>query len=179
MSSSALKVRDHRLGIGQRRLEQSPGLGAAGMLQQRHLDARTQAVERGAQIVRDVVGHLAHAAEQPLDLIEHGIQVGCELVKLVARALERDPLTEIARHDPARRAIDRIDPPEHPAAHQEAAGEPEQQRESEAPAQRAPDLRLDLQPVLDVAPDQQTEAAGQQEARRTRRGGAGRFRHRP
>ena len=37
----------------------------------------------------------------------------------------------------------------------EAAGEPEQQRESEAPAQRAPDLRLDLQAVLDLAPDQQ------------------------
>ena len=147
--------RDHRLRVGQRRLEQSPGLDAVGLLQQRHFDARAQAVERRAQIVRDVVGHFAHAAEQSLDLVEHGIQVGRQLVELVARALERDPLAEIARHDPARGAVDRIDAAEHAAAHQEAAGEAKQQRQRETPTQRAPDLRLDLHPVLDVAPDQQ------------------------
>jgi hypothetical protein len=118
--------------------------------------------------VRDVVGHLAHAAEQPLDLVEHGIEVGRQLVELVARALERDALAEIARHDAARGAIDRIDPPEHAPAHDEAAGQPEQQRERKAPAQRAPDLRLDLQPVLDLASDQQPVAVFDQKAGRAR-----------
>ena len=47
----------------------------------------------------DVVGDLAHALEQALDLVEHRVQVGRELVELVARTAERDPLTELAGHD--------------------------------------------------------------------------------
>ena len=160
--------RDHRLRVRQRRLEQGARLCAAGLLQQRHLDARAQPVERRAQIVRDVVGDLAHAAEQPLDLVEHGVEVGRQLIELVARASERDALAEIARHDLAGGAIDRVDAPEHAPAHQKAAGEAEEKRERKAPAQRAPDHRLQLQILLDLAPDQEPEAIAEQEG-----GGAG------
>ena len=70
---------DHGLGIRQGLLEQGAALGPTRLAQQRHLDARAQPVERRAQIVGDVVGDLAHAGEQPLDLIEHGVEVGGEL----------------------------------------------------------------------------------------------------
>ena len=50
--------------------------------------------------------------------------------------------------------------PSMPRLISEAAGEAEQQGQREAPADRLLDQRLDLQAVLDLAPDQQAEAAG-------------------
>ncbi len=115
--------------------------------------------------MRDVVGDLAHALQQPLDLVEHRIEVGGELVELVARARSamRWPsspamICRVSRFIASTRR-------EHAAAHHEAAGEAEQQRQREAPADALLDQRLDLQALLDLAPDQQAEAAGQREAR--------------
>ena len=96
------------------------------------------------------------------------LRLAASSIELVARALERDPLAEVPGHDPAGGAVDRVDPAEHAAAHQEAAGEPEQQGERETPAQRLLDQRLDLQTLLDVAPDQEAEAAGEPESLRPR-----------
>ena len=56
-------------------------------------------------------------------------------------------------------AVDRVDPAEHAAADRKAAGEPEQQGQRQTPADRLLDQRLELQAVLDLAPDQQPEVA--------------------
>ena len=97
ISSSALKVpiivsASTSVSSSTARHSARPGLG-----QQRHLEPGAQPVERRPEIVGDVVGHLAHALQQPLDLVEHRVEVGGELVELVARAAERDPLAELAR----------------------------------------------------------------------------------
>ena len=34
----------------------------------------------------DVVGHLLHAADQIFDAVEHGVEVLCKLIKLIAGA---------------------------------------------------------------------------------------------
>ena len=49
----------------------------------------------------DILGDLAHADQQALDPLEHRVQVLRELVELVAVAVGRDPLAEVAGHDPA------------------------------------------------------------------------------
>ena len=161
-----IEALDHGVGIAQGLLEQRARLGAIGIGQQCYLDARAHPAERRAQVVRDVVGDLAHARQQALDLVEHGVQVAGEHVELVARALERDPLAEVAGHDPPRGAVDRIDPAQHAAAHHEAAGQAQQQGQADAPADRLLASATGSAEVLDVAADQETEVAGEREAGR-------------
>ena len=125
-----------RLGLGdaQERVEgaeQPVGLGdglaqrlgialRVGLLEQGHLEPRAQPRQRRAQIVGDVVGHLAHAQHQPLDLVEHGVEVGGELVELVAAAGERHALRQIAVDDALAGAVHRLDPAQHVARHEAA-----------------------------------------------------------
>ena len=155
---------DHGLGVAQRLLQYRPQRLAA-VADQRHLDARTHPVERRSEIMGDVVGDLAHAVQEPFDLIEHGVEIGGELIELVAaRPVERDPPAEVARHDLFGGAVDAIDPAQHPAAHQEAAGKPEQKREPEPPGEGMLDPGLQLQSFLDLAAHQQAVAAGEAKA---------------
>ena len=44
----------------------------------------------------DIVGNLAHRRHQTLDLIEHAIEIGCELIELVTRAIERNAVRQVS-----------------------------------------------------------------------------------
>ena len=122
---------------------------------QRHLEPGADAAQGRAQVVRDVVGDLPHAGHQPLDPRQHGVQIGGQRVELVARALDQDSPAEIACHDLRRRAVDRLDAAEHPAAHDEAADHAEDQHQQAAEPDGVDQQRLGAQLVLDVAGDEQ------------------------
>ena len=92
---------EQAIGLGDR-LAQRLGIALrVGLLEQRHFEPRAQPRQRRAQIVRDIVGDLAHARHQPLDLVEHGVEVCRELVELVAAAGDRHALRQIAVDDAA------------------------------------------------------------------------------
>ena len=86
MLSSALKVASSRSAssIAARIASVWPAPSAG--TEQCQLEPRAQPRQRRLQIVRDIVGDLAHAGHQPLDLVEHAVEIGGELVELVARA---------------------------------------------------------------------------------------------
>ena len=56
------------------------------------LQPRPRAGDRRAQVVRDGVGHLAHAVHQPADAVQHVVDGLGELVELVAAAGQPHPL---------------------------------------------------------------------------------------
>ena len=53
-------------------------------------EARAQAAERGAQVVRDVVRDPANIVHEGLDTLEHRVQVRDQLVELVAASVALD-----------------------------------------------------------------------------------------
>ena len=123
---------------------------------QRHLDPRAHPGQGRAQVVRDVLGHLAHADQQALDPLQHQVQVLRQLVELVAVALGRDALAEVAGHDPRRRAVDPLQPAQHPAAHDQAAAQPEHHHHAQPEQDRGAHQAQGLHVVLHVAADQQS-----------------------
>ena len=137
--------------------------GLAIRLMQRRLDAVAQAVERRLEIVRDIVGDLAQSRHQLLDPRQHEVEALRQAVELVARAVHRQPPGEIAFHDGARGGGDRIDPGEQVAADQIAAADAEQRHHAKSPQHGRADHARELAPVLDVAADDETVAAGQPE----------------
>ena len=70
--------------IRQREDQRMNQIGGKGFyyLGEDELKKMQEAVQRPAQIVRDVVGHLPHSGQQPLDLVEHRVDVGRELFGL-------------------------------------------------------------------------------------------------
>ncbi len=62
-----------------------------------------QPVERRAQIVRDEVGDFAQALHQPLDAVQHAVEIFRQHVEFVMRAGDRHTPGQIARHDLAAR----------------------------------------------------------------------------
>ena len=70
-----------------RRLDLAPPRALVGIeMAQRGFQPVAQPVERRAQIVRDGIGHLAHALHQPLDAVEHAVEIFGQRVELVMRA---------------------------------------------------------------------------------------------
>ena len=118
--------------------------------------------------MRDIVGHLAHPGHQPLDLVEHVVEVGGELVELVASALERHAVGEVAAHHPLGGAVDLLDPAQQVAAHYRAADQPGDQRDEARPQQRLLDALAEQRSVADVARHQQAVAVGNDDQRALR-----------
>ena len=80
-------------------------------------------------------------------------------VELVAGAGERHALGEVAFHDGSAGFRQPLDPLEEVAAHQQPADEPERQRQRQPADRRVLDDAVEPPPLLDVAPDDQAEAA--------------------
>ncbi len=141
--------------------------------EQRQLEPRPQPRQRRLQIVRDIVGDLAHPGHQPLDLIEHAVEIVGELVELVAAIVvvgaARHPVREIAGDDPLGGAVHLLDPAQHVAAHQRAAEQPDAERAQPRPQERRLDPVAERRRVADVAPDQKAIAVRDDEQRAARR----------
>ncbi len=157
------------VGLGDRRAHHLLVARRIRPLQEADLEARAQARQRCAQIVRDIVGDLPHACHQPLDLVEHGVEIGRQLIELVAAAGERHALAEIAMNDARGGVAHRLDAMQHVAAHDDAAGEAEAEGENAGPGQRSGDPLAEGRGVAQVAADEQAIAAGDGEGRAARR----------
>ncbi len=103
----------------------------------------------------DVVGDLPHSGHQPLDLIEHRIQVGRELVELVAGAGERHALGHVAVDDPLAGAVHGVDPAQHVARHEEPTEHAQHDGEQRGPSQGLQHPGAEQVRVRYVAPDQE------------------------
>ncbi len=108
---------EHAIGVGDRLRGQGAQLFPRRLARQHHLSRCPDAGERAAQVVRERVGHLAHAADQRLDPIDHQVERAREPIEFGAARLFRHPPVERAVRDRDRRAGDRLDPA------QRAAGE--------------------------------------------------------
>ena len=124
MRSSALKVASSRSASSIAARIASLCGGAVLRAEQRQLEPRPQPRQRRLQIVRDIVGDLAHPGHQPLDLVEHAVQVGGELVEFVVGAGARHPVRQIAGDDALGGAVHLLDAAQHVAAHHRAAEQP-------------------------------------------------------
>ena len=122
--------------------------------------------------MRDIVGDLAHAGHQPLDLVEHAVEVGGELVELVVGAAPRHPVRQIAGDDPLGGAVHLLDPAQHVAAHDRAAAKrPIPSATSPDHSKRRPDAVAERRGVADVARHQQAIAVRDREQHAARRVG--------
>src|SRR5260370_18829708 len=121
--------------------------------------------------MRDIGGDLAHAGHQPLDLIEHAVEIVGELVELVTAAAARHPVRQIAGDDPFGGAVHLLDPPQHVAAHHRAAEKADGERAEPRPEQRRLDPVAESRRVADVATDQEAIAVRYREQYAARRVG--------
>ena len=110
-------------------------LWAAAVLrpEQRQFEPCPQPRERRLQIVGDVVGDLAHRGHQSLDLVEHPVQIGGELVELVIGAGPRHPIRQVAGHDAFGGPVHLLDAAQHVAAHHRAAHHADRERDETRP----------------------------------------------
>ncbi len=132
-------------------------------LAKRKLQPRLQPGERAAQIVRDAVRHRAQARHQRLDLIQHLVDRDGEPVEFVAHARDRHAPREIAAHDALAGLTHGIDPAQHSPAHDEAAEETQNQRNSERATESFQNQPFEVRTAAGVAADEQPEAARQHE----------------
>ena len=139
-------------------------------IRERRLGAVAQPVERRLEIVGDVVGDLAQGRHQLLDAVEHGVEALRQAVELVAGAVERDALGEVAGHDRAARLGDGLDAPQHAAADGQAGADAESAEQNDAPQRQLPHGAGEPALVLDIAADDQHEPARNATAARRRRG---------
>ena len=183
--SSALKVRISASDSSIVLSSAAPVLGFVLGEPQGLLAAVAQPGQRRLEIMGDIVGHLLEAAHERLDALEHGIEVVGEPIELVAGAGDRQAPGQVAVHDLARRVRHRVDALEHPPRHEQAAGDPEHDDDRQRPAAGGDHDVVQPLALLEVAPDQQTEAGRQLKhpdqglmlaRRRDRRGGDRRFR---
>jgi hypothetical protein len=109
----------------------------------------------------DVVGHLLQALHQRLDALEHGVEVFGEAIELVAAAPDRQPPSEVTRHDALGGAGHGINPLQHPPRDENAADDAEHDDDQHRPLCRLRDDDEHATPLVEVAPDQEAKAAGQ------------------
>ena len=132
----------------------------AAWVAQRRLRPVAQPCQRRLQIVRDIVGHFAQAAEQLLDPLQHLVHIARQPVDLVMRALERQPAGQIAGHDPLARGCHLVNAAQNVAGNPKRADEADERDEpkpdQENPAHAVRELAL----FFDVAANQQRGAAG-------------------
>ena len=124
-----------------------------------------QPAERCAQVVGDVARHLAQPVHELLDAAQHGVEAGDELVDLVVRAAHGNACREVALHDGAVGAGDRIDAAQEGIGQDGAAGDGEQQGETAGPGEGAHDGVLHVGEARGILGDQQERAIGQGEAK--------------
>lgn len=87
---------EHLVGLGDDRVD---GVVAALGDAEQQFELAPQARQRRLQVVRDGVGHFAHALHQLVDLVEHVIDDGGDVVEVVVAAGDLDALLEVAAGD--------------------------------------------------------------------------------
>ncbi len=113
--------------------------------------------------MRHRIRHLAHALHQPLDPVEHGVQVLGQRVEFVMRIAQGHAARQVAFDDLGAGAVDLVETRQHVAAHQRAADQAEQQHQPHRPGQRGGEEALRQVALVHVLRHQQVEAAGQRE----------------
>src|SRR5581483_2606572 len=101
------------------------GFALGALVLERKFQAIAQTVQRGAQVVGDVVRNLADAVKQALDAVEHAIEMAGEIVELVARPRHRNPARKVTGDDFAADAIDDVEPGKKAPADEDAADDAE------------------------------------------------------
>ena len=130
-----------------------------------------QPVERRAQIVGDRIGDFAHALHQPLDAIEHAVEIFAP-ARRTRRAHRRSARGARNRRPRSRAgAVDGVEPRQHVAADQGAADKAQEQHQADAPGQRGREQALGLVALMHVARDEQTKSARQRRRRGRARDG--------
>ena len=145
------------------RFQRRAVVGFALARAQRLLGAIAQPRQRRLEIVGDVVGDLLEAPHQRLDPLQHDVEVDREPVELVVGAGDRQPAGEIAGHDGARRLGHGVDAAQHAARDEEAAGQPEHDDQRDRPLPGGENDVVEPLALLEIAADQQAEAARQLE----------------
>ena len=125
--------------------------------------AIAQTRERRLEIVRDIVGDLLQAMHQRLDALKHDVEVFRQPVELIAGTGDRQPLAEIAGHDGAGGFRHRIDAAKHAAGDEQPAGQPQHDHDGDRPASGGDDNVIEPLALIEIAADQQSEAAGKLE----------------
>ncbi len=121
--------------------------------------------------MRDIVGNLAHRAHQPLDLVEHAVEIGGELVEFVVGPAARHAVRQIAGDHPLGGAVHLLDPAQHVAAHHRPAQEPDAERNEARPQERRLDAIAKRGPIADIAPHEEAIAPGDRKQHAARRVG--------
>ena len=135
--------------------------GLAAGFRQRLLGAVAQPRQRRLQVVGDVVGDFLQPHHQGFDPLQHGVEIFRQPIEFVAAAPDRQPPAEIAGHDALGGAGHGIDPPQHPPRDEDAAAEAEHDDDQHRPLRGLGDDAEQPPPLLQIAPDQEPEAAGQ------------------
>ena len=126
---------------------------------QHGLDAALEPRQRASQIVRQAVGDRAHAGHELLDLLEHLVQAGREMIEFVPASGKRHAPREIAAHDGAARLRDRLDAHEQPAAEIERTGHAEDDGDDQGHGKGLADDLSEGGALRHVASDEKPEAA--------------------
>ncbi len=100
---------------------------------------------------------------QRFDAFEHDVEVVGQTIEFVAGAGDRQPFAEIARHDGAGGFGHGIDAAQHAARDEQPAGKPQYDDDGDRPAAGGEHDVIEVLALLEIAADQQAEAAGQLE----------------
>ena len=152
---------DQAIGFLDGSFQRAAIFGLAAGSRQRLLGAIAQPRQRRLQIVGDVVGDFLQSDHQGFDALQHGVEIFRQTVELVAAAPDRQPPAQVARHDALRGAGHRIDPPQHAPRNKDTAAEAKHDHDQQRPLRRIRDNAKQPPPFVQIAPDQETEAAGQ------------------
>ena len=135
--------------------------GLVAGFRQRLFGAVAQPRQRRLQIVGDVVGDFLQPHHQRFDALQHGVEIFRQAIEFVAAAPDRQPPAEIARHDALGGAGHGVDAPQHPPRDKDAAAEAEHDHDQHRPLRGLRDDAEQPPALLEIAADQQPEAAGQ------------------
>ena len=139
------------------------GVAAQGLL-----GVIAQARQRRAQIMGDIVGDFAHARHQVADAREHLVEAARQAIEFVVGAGDGKTPRQIAGHDRARRAVHRVDAPQHAARDEQRAERGQRGEEDQRNRHGANHDGADARAVAEIVPDQQVKAARQHEDARQR-----------
>jgi len=153
--------RDQAVGLANRAFKRLHRLVMRRVAEEGPFKLVAQAIEWCTQVMGDVVGHLAHAHHEPLDLFEHLVEVLRQVIEFVTAALHGNAPRQVTRHDLAAGSVDGLKAPEHVSADPDTTDDAEDQRDRERGEQRAAHRRLDGIELTDVAPDQQSKTTTQ------------------
>lgn len=108
----------------------------------------------------DVVGHLAHRAQQAVDLRQHAVEVLRQPIELASAAAQRDATAEVAVHDIGRGAVERLDAAFGPACHHRPATGAKHKGREDGPDDGIFYQVLERQPLAQVTADEEPDPVG-------------------